>query len=199
MLGDYSSLFAVTQQQWRACVRIMLRCKVACTLPPSSLDPRLASGAFTVAKDECRDRFIGDRRPLNSRERSFGRAHLPFFPRLRPLILGKSETVQITVRDTKDCLQLYEVPPSRVAGQVIGPRISRSWLKYLDDDTLDVIDTAEIESWVSQDLLLSMHLRRTRLRFGLLSDWDDRNCHGRCHCSVRARMCSPPTTARCAR
>ena len=41
-LGDDSSLFAVTQQQWRACVRRMLRCKLACSLPPSSLDPRLA-------------------------------------------------------------------------------------------------------------------------------------------------------------
>ena len=51
-LGDDSSFFAVTQQQWRACVRRMLRCKLACTLPPSSLDPRLASGAFAVAKDE---------------------------------------------------------------------------------------------------------------------------------------------------
>ena len=53
-LGD----FAVTHQQWRACVRRMLRCKLACTLP--SLDPRFASGALAVAKDEDRDRFIGD-------------------------------------------------------------------------------------------------------------------------------------------
>ena len=39
-LGDDSSLFAVTQQQWRACVRRMPRCKLACTLPSSSPDPR---------------------------------------------------------------------------------------------------------------------------------------------------------------
>ena len=96
-IGDDSSFFAVTQQQWRACI-----------LPPSSLGPRLASGAFAVAKDEGRDRFIRDRRPLNSSERSIGRAHLPCCPRLRWLILGKSETVQITVRDTKDCFYLYE-------------------------------------------------------------------------------------------
>ena len=37
----------------------MLRCRLACVLPPSSLDPRLASGAFAVAKDENRDRFVG--------------------------------------------------------------------------------------------------------------------------------------------
>ena len=60
--GDDSSFFAVTQQQWRACVRRMLRCELACMSPPSSLDPSLASGAFGVAKDENRDRFIGDRR-----------------------------------------------------------------------------------------------------------------------------------------
>ena len=38
-------------------------------LPSSSLDPRLASGAFAVAKDENRERFIGDRRPLNRWEK----------------------------------------------------------------------------------------------------------------------------------
>ena len=76
-LGDDSSFYVVIQQQWRACVRRMLRCKLACIWPPSSVDPRLASGAFVVAKDEGRDRFIGTRRPLNSRERSIGRAHLP--------------------------------------------------------------------------------------------------------------------------
>ena len=62
------------------------------------------------AKDEGRHRFIGDRCPLNSRERSIGRAHLPYCPQLRRMILGKSETVQITIGDTKDCFYLYEVP-----------------------------------------------------------------------------------------
>ena len=98
-LSDDSSSFAVTQQQWRACIRRMSRCNLACMLSPSSLDPRLASGAFAVAKDESRPRFVGDRRPLNSRERSIGRAHLPHCPRLRRLISRKSKTVQITDRD----------------------------------------------------------------------------------------------------
>ena len=63
------------------------------------------------------------------------------------MILGKSETVQITIRDTKNWFHLYEVPPSRVAKQVIGPRIPRSWLERLDDESLDVVDT-EIGGWV---------------------------------------------------
>ena len=33
--GDGSSFFAVTQQQWRACIR-----RMSCLLPPLSLDPR---------------------------------------------------------------------------------------------------------------------------------------------------------------
>ena len=104
--GDDFSFFAVTQQQWRACVRQMLRCKLACALLPSSLL------AFAVAEDENRDRFT---RSLNSSE-STGRAHLSYCPRLR-------ETVQITIRDTKDCFQVYEVLQSRVTIQVIGPRV----------------------------------------------------------------------------
>ena len=152
-LGDDSSFFAVTQQQCRACGRRMLRCKLACVLPPSSFDPRLASGAFAVSKDEDRDRFIGYRRPLNGRERSIGRAHLPYCPRLRRMILEKSETVQIANRDTKDFFFLYEVLPSRVTKRVIGLRIPRSWLGHLDDENRSGVDTDEIEGWLSQDLL----------------------------------------------
>ena len=62
-LSDDSAFFAVTRQQWRACVRRMLRCKLACILSLSSLDPRLASGALAAVKDESVDRFIEDRRP----------------------------------------------------------------------------------------------------------------------------------------
>ena len=56
--GDDSSFFAETHQQWRCCVRRMLRCKLACVLSPSSFDPGLPSGAFAVAKDENRDRCL---------------------------------------------------------------------------------------------------------------------------------------------
>ena len=41
-LDDDSSFIAVTQQHWRACFRRMLRCKLACRLPPSSLHRRSA-------------------------------------------------------------------------------------------------------------------------------------------------------------
>ena len=67
------------------------------------------------------------------------------------MILGKSETVQITTRDVQDCFRLFEVPRSRVVKQVVGPRIPWSRLERLDDENLDVVDT-EIESWVSQDI-----------------------------------------------
>ena len=40
-----------------------------------------------------------------------------------------------------------------MAKQVIGPRMPRSWLEHPDDGSLYVIDTAEIERWVPQDLL----------------------------------------------
>ena len=69
------------------------------------------------------------------------------------MILEKSETVQITVRDTKVCFYLCEVPPSRVAQQVIGPRMPRSWLEHLKDVDWHVVDTDENQIWVSQDLL----------------------------------------------
>ena len=45
------------------------------------------------------------------------------------------------------------VRPSRVAKQAIGPRITRSWLKHLDCENCDVVDTDGIESSVSQDYL----------------------------------------------
>ena len=80
---------------------------------PSSFDPRLASGALAVAKEETRDRFIGDRRPLIGRERRIG------CPRLRRMVLEGSDTVQITIRDAKHCSYLYEVPPSRETKQVL--------------------------------------------------------------------------------
>ena len=61
----------------------------ACILPPSSLDPRLASRAFAVAKDEGRDRLIGDRRPLNRRERSIRTRALALLPTAPTRDLGE--------------------------------------------------------------------------------------------------------------
>ena len=93
-LGYDSSFFAVTQQQRCACVR---ECYVANWLA-NCHPPRWIPDC--LAKDEARDTFIGETdAPLNG----FGRAHVPCCPRLRRMILGKSETVQITIRDTRDC------------------------------------------------------------------------------------------------
>ena len=55
------------------------------------------------------------------------------------MILERSETGPITIRDTKDCFHLYEVRLSRVTKQVIGPRIPRSWLEHVDDESWDVV------------------------------------------------------------
>ena len=73
---------------------------------------------------------------VHSREKSIGHSYLPFYPRLRPIILGRTETVQISYRATKDCFYLCEIPPSRVATQTIGPRVLRSWLDHLADEIL---------------------------------------------------------------
>ena len=70
-LGDDSSFFRCDQQLCLAFVRRVLRCKLACMLPPSALDPGLASGD---TKDEGRDRFIGG-------DSSIGGAHLSYYSR----------------------------------------------------------------------------------------------------------------------
>ena len=109
------------------------------------------------------------------------------------MILERSETVQITIRDTKDCLYWYEVPPSRVTKQVIGPRVPRSWLDHLDDENWDVVDTDEIESWVSQDLLESCTFEEPVSQLDYCQIGMTAIVMEGCQCSIYARMCSPPT------
>ena len=94
------------------------------------------------------------------------------------MILGKSETVQITIRDTKDLFFLYEIPPSRVARQVIGLRIPRSWLEHLDDESLDAIVHCRDRELGFARLPENLLFRQVRLWFVPSSDWHDRNCHG---------------------
>ena len=55
-MGDDSSFFAVTQQPFEECyvANLLAHCH------PPQWDPRLASGAFAVGKDEGCDRFTGD-------------------------------------------------------------------------------------------------------------------------------------------
>ena len=57
------------------------------------------------------------------------------------IILGGTDMVQITSRATKDCSYLYEIPPSRVAKQVIGPRFPPGWLYHWSDENLVVRQT----------------------------------------------------------
>ena len=45
--------------------------------------------------------------------------------------------------------------------QVIGPRIPGSWFEHLDDENWDDVDTDEIDSWVSQDLIYKRVLPST--------------------------------------
>ena len=59
----------------------------------------------------------------------------------------------MTIRDAKDCFHLYEVPASRVSRQVVGPRIPRSWCANFEDESSDLVDTDESESWITLDLL----------------------------------------------
>ena len=49
------------------------------------------------------------------------------------MILGRTEMVPLTSRATEDCSHVFEIHPSRVAKQVIGPRFPRSWLDRLSD------------------------------------------------------------------
>ena len=73
--------FAADPVQWRAFLRRMARTRLLRVLPSNKGSQRLASGAFAVAKDH-RDRFIGDRRQQNEKERLIHRACLPYTSKL---------------------------------------------------------------------------------------------------------------------
>ena len=103
------------------------------------------------------------------------------------MILGKPETVQMTIRTTTDCFYVYEVPSSRVAIQVIGPRVPQNCLDLWDDVRLDVVDT-EIEIWVSEDLPKVCASARHCLCTRLLPDCDKRTRHAKCQRPLHSRM-----------
>ena len=109
---------------WLVCDRRLLRCRLACMLPPSSLDPRIAARAFALAEDslETNAHWIA--------VKSIGHSHLPYLPWVFRMILGRTETVEITSQTTNDRFHLHEIPPSRVAKQLIGlpvtPELARS-------------------------------------------------------------------------
>ena len=96
------SFVGVTRQQWDPSVLKFLRCRFLCPWPPSSLDPRLASGASAAAKAHSRDKFNGDGRPLNSREKNISRGHFRRCPRLRRMMSKESEAAPFTFRHSKN-------------------------------------------------------------------------------------------------
>ena len=134
--------------QWRSMVRRMVRCK----LPGDTCTVHLSGGAFVLFKDEARDRLICDRRPQNSQESAVSRVLLPFCPRLRCLILQRSEALGVHIVDTRNCFYLYQVDSPRWHTQVIGPRTPASWLHHIDDDTCDDICDDNLETWWEADL-----------------------------------------------
>ena len=113
----------------------MVRCKLAVALPSDTCSVQLSGGAFAVPRDEGRDRLISDRRPQNSQESAVNCVLLPFCPRLRRLILERSQALGVHIVDTRSCFYLCQVDSSRWHTQVIGPRIPASWLHHLDDDS----------------------------------------------------------------
>ena len=121
------SFFNVSMPQWRSVLRRTVRCKLAVALPSDTCSVALSGGAFAVPKDEGLDRLTCDRRPQNSQESSVIRVFLPFCPRLRRLILERSQALGVHTNDTRNCFHLYQVDSSRWHTQVIGPRIPESW------------------------------------------------------------------------
>ena len=72
--------------------------------------------------------------------------------------------------------------------QVICPRIHPSLLEHLDDETWDVVDADDIESWVSQDLFKTCASFEPVSELDFCHDWGDRNRHGRCQRRVHTRI-----------
>ena len=80
------------------------------------------------------------------------RVLLPFCPRLRRLILERSQALGVHIIDTRNCFYLCQVDSSRWHTQVIGPRIPASWSHHIEDDTCDDISDDNLETWWEADL-----------------------------------------------
>ena len=83
------------------------------------------------------------------------RVLLPFCPRLRRLILERSQALGVHIIDTRNCFYLYQVDSSRWHTQIIGPRIPASWLHDIDDDSRDEVNDDNLEPWWEPDLCRS--------------------------------------------
>ena len=144
-----SSFFNGSMHQWRSVVRRMVRCKLAVALPSDAEPVRVAAGAFALPKD--RDRLICDRRPQNSQDSAVNRVLLPFCPRLRRLILQRSQALGVHIFDTR------AFPYIKVTG-LVGTHGSwvlpspPSWLHHIEDDTNDDIGDDNLGTWWEADL-----------------------------------------------
>ena len=125
------------------------RCKLAVALPSDTCPVQLSGGACTVPKDEDRDRLVCDHSPQNS-PRIFSdscSSPIPFSPRLRRLILERSQALRVHIIDTRNCFNLCQVDSSRWYTQIIGPRILASWLHHHNDDSSGDVNTDDLETW----------------------------------------------------
>ena len=145
--------FDVSMAEWRALCRRMLRSGLGKKVLPTSYPPHLSGGALSVPKDLDRDRFIGDRRPRNGRERLIGKCRLLWAPRLRRLTLPSDCVIRVHFRDVSDCYHAESVDEERLQRHVLGPRVPVSWFRNLEDGGLDFSLIEGVEPWVSSDLV----------------------------------------------
>ena len=143
--------FGADPVQRRACLRRMARARLLRVLPSDTGSQRLVSGAFAVAKDH-RDRFIGDRRRQDQKERLIHRACLPYAPRLKRILLKNGYSLRLNLRNVCDCFYLFQVDDKRLKRQVIGPNMPEDWFADLDNESKDFLPTSAFKPWLNSDL-----------------------------------------------
>ena len=166
-------------------VCVVLRCKLAFAVPLASLDPRLASRTFGVSKDENRSKFLGDRRPMNSRERSIGRAHLLHCFGLRRLILGTSETMQNYDVRHQGLFPLVRSARSCVSGLSSPEAGSPTWKTKA---SMCLVDNSRL----TEGVVTVEAVSRKDYRHVTMTAMVTRYVKG----GVHARVCAPPSFSR---
>ena len=104
-----------------------------------------------MAKDH-RDRFIGDRRRQNEKERLIHRACLPYAPRLKRILLKNGYPLRLNLQDVRDCFYLFQVDEERLKRQIIGPRVPEDWFKDPENESKDFLPISAIKPWLMCDL-----------------------------------------------
>ena len=70
-----------------------------------------------------RDRFIGDRRRQNGKERLIHRACLQYAPRLERVLLKNGYSLRLNLRDVRDCFYLFQVDEERLKRDPKCPKV----------------------------------------------------------------------------